>query len=59
MKFTNKELLIISDGLIALIQNNSQAIKLTTNKKAQKSIQKTIEELQALNSKTLNMIEFN
>ena len=59
MKFTNKELFILSDGLIALIQNNSQAIKLTTNKKAQKEIQKTIEELQALNSKTLNMIEFN
>ena len=59
MKFTNEELFIISDGLIALIQNNSQAIKLTTNKKAQKAIQKTIEELQALNSKTLNMIEFD
>lgn len=54
---TNDEIFILSDGLLALIRDCSDAIKLIPDKAAQKEIHKTIKKYQALNSKLMDEID--
>lgn len=57
MDFTNKELEIISDGLLALIQNAGEAKKLVFHSVTQNSIDGYIKILQELNSKICRIDE--
>lgn len=54
---SNEEIFMLSDGLLALIHNCSEAIKLVPDKKAQKVIHNTIRKYQELNSKLMEMID--
>ena len=51
MDFTRDELLLMSEGIIKLIQDASKAIELVSYDEAQKLIRVHIEDLQALNTK--------
>ena len=51
MEFTRDELLLMSEGIIKLIQDASKAIELVSYDEAQKLIRVHIEDLQALNTK--------
>jgi len=51
MEFTRDELLLMSEGIIKLIQDASKAIELVSYDEAQKKIRVHIEDLQALNTK--------
>ena len=51
MDFTRDELLLMSEGIIKLIQDASKAIELVSYDEAQKKIRVHIEDLQALNTK--------
>ena len=57
MKLSNEEIFMLSDGLLTLIHNCSEAIKLVQDKEAQKGIHNTIRKYQELNSKLLNEID--
>lgn len=57
MEFTRDELLLMSEGVIKLIQDASKAIELVSYDEAQKLIRVHIEELQALNSKLCQAAE--
>ncbi|WP_303872022.1 hypothetical protein [Acetobacterium wieringae] len=54
-KFSNKELEIISNGLISLIVNAANAKRLVTDTASQNSIDDYMKTLQALNSKVCKM----
>ena len=58
-KFTDKELEIISNGLISLIVNAAKAKGLVTDTASQNSIDDYMKTLQALNSKVCKMDEKN
>lgn len=51
MNFTERELYLLSDGLLALIENGGKARKLTTDENVHTAIDGYLKELQALNSK--------
>lgn len=51
MNFTERELCLLSDGLLALIENGNKARKLTTDENVHASIDGYLKEIQALNSK--------
>ena len=51
MDFTRDELLLMSEGIIKLIQDAGRAIELMSYDEAQRLIRLHIEDLQALNSK--------
>ena len=51
MKFTERELYLLSDGLLALIENGNKARKLTTDSNVHAAIDGYLKEVQALNSK--------
>lgn len=57
MKFTSKELSMISDGLIALIRDAGEAKKLVHREQTQLSIDEEIKRLVALNNKVCGMME--
>lgn len=54
---SNEEIFMLSDGLLALINNCSEAIRLVPEKKAQKAIQNSIRKYQELNSKLLEEVD--
>lgn len=54
---SNEEIFMLSDGLLALINNCSEAIRLVPEKKAQKAIQNSIRKYQELNSKLLEKVD--
>ncbi|EXG87796.1 hypothetical protein K413DRAFT_4696 [Clostridium sp. ASBs410] len=54
-KFSNKELEIISNGLISLIVNAAKAKELVTDTASQNSIDEYVESLQVLNLKVCGM----
>jgi hypothetical protein len=58
-KFTNKELEIISNGLLSLIVNAVKAKGLVTDTASQNSIDDYMKILQALNSKVLAKLSNN
>ena len=51
---SNEEIFILSEGLLALIHNCSEASKLVSNRKAQEEIYNAIYKYQELNSKLLD-----
>lgn len=51
MEFTERELTLLSDGLLTMITNAGEAKKLVCDTESQKSIDKYVSELQRLNSK--------
>lgn len=51
MEFTERELTLLSDGLLTLISNAGEAKKLVCDTASHKSIDAYIKELQALNNK--------
>lgn len=55
MRFTENELHMISDGLIALIRDAGEAKKLVHNEETLASIDKEIKQLGALNNKVCDM----
>ena len=57
MDFTRDELLLMSEGIIRLIQDASKAIELVSYDEAQKLIRVHIEGLQALNTKICKAAE--
>ena len=57
MKISDDEIFMLSDGLLSLISNCSEAIKLVKDKKVQKAIQNTIRKYQALNEKLMEEID--
>lgn len=57
MNFTDKELSMISDGLIALIRDAGEAKKLVHREQTQLSIDEEIKQLVALNSKVCGMMK--
>lgn len=57
MNFTDNELSMISDGLIALIRDAGEAKKLVRREQAQLSIDEEIKRLVALNSKVCGMMK--
>ena len=54
MKLSNEEIFILSEGLLALIHNCSEASKLVPDRKAQEEIYNAIYKYQELNSKLLS-----
>ena len=54
MKLSNEEIYILSEGLLALIHNCSEASKLVPDRKAQEEIYNAIYKYQELNSKLLD-----
>ena len=54
MKLSNEEIYILSEGLLTLIHNCSEACKLVPDRKAQEEIYNTIYKYQELNSKLLD-----
>lgn len=57
MNFTQEELSMISDGLIALIRDAGEAKKLVHRERTQLSIDEEIKRLVTLNSKVCGMME--
>ena len=57
MKLSSKEIYMLSDGLLALIKNASEAIKLTNNEHAQCAISGDIHKYQSLNSKLMSILK--
>lgn len=57
MNFTDNELRMISDGLIALIRDAGEAKKLVHREQTQLSIDEEIKRLVALNSKVCGMMK--
>ena len=57
MDFTRDELLLMSEGIIKLIQDASTALGLVSYDEAQKHIRVHIEDLQALNTKICKAAE--
>ena len=57
MKLSNEEIFMLSDGLLTLIHNCSEAIKLVPDKKVQKGIHNTIRKYQELNAKLMGKID--
>ena len=57
MEFTRDELLLMSEGIIKLIQDASKAIELVSYNEAQKYIRVHIEDLQALNTKICQAVK--
>lgn len=57
MEFTRDELLLMSEGIIKLIQDASKAIELVSYDEAQKLIRVHIEDLQTLNTKICKAAE--
>lgn len=55
MEFTERELTLLSDGLLTMISNAGEAKKLVCDAESQKSIDKYVSELQRLNSKLCGM----
>ena len=55
MEFTERELTLLSDGLLTMISNAGEAKKLVCDAELQKSIDKYVSELQKLNSKLCGM----
>ena len=51
---SNEEIFILSEGLLSLIHNCSEASKLVPDRKAQEEIYNAIYKYQELNSKLLN-----
>lgn len=51
MNFTERELTLLSDGVLTMIENAGQAKKLVCDTASHKSIDAYINELQALNNK--------
>ena len=51
---SNEEIFILSEGLLALIHNCSEACKLVPDRKAQEEIYNAIYKYQELNSKLLD-----
>lgn len=49
--FTERELTLLSDGLLTMIENAGQAKRLLCDSDSQKVIDKYVKELQALNNK--------
>ena len=56
MKLSSREIYMLSDGLLALINNASEAIKLTNNEHARRAISGDIHKYQILNSKLLSSV---
>ena len=54
MKLSNEEIFILSEGLLSLIHNCSEASKLVPDRKAQEEIYNAISKYQNLNSKLLD-----
>ena len=57
MKLSNEEIFMLSNGLLTLIHNCSEAIKLVPDKKTQKGIHNTIRKYQELNTKLMEKID--
>ena len=57
MRLSNREIYMLSDGLLALIKNASEAIKLTNNEHAQCAISGDILKYQRLNSKLMSVVD--
>lgn len=57
MKLLNEEVFMLSDGLLSLINNCSEAIKLVPDKKVQREIYNTIRKYQELNTKLMEEID--
>lgn len=53
MKLLNEEIFMLSDGLLSLINNCSEAIKLVPDEKVQRGIHNTIRKYQELNTKLM------
>lgn len=51
MNFTERELYLLSDGLLSLIENGNKARNLTTDENVHAAIDGYLKEVQALNSK--------
>ena len=58
MKISDDEIFMLSDGLLSLISNCSEAIKLVKDKKVQKAIQNTIRKYQSLKEKLMEEIDW-
>lgn len=57
MDFTDRELELLSEGIVRLIRDNCEAKKLVTAPAAVKVIDKSIAVLQYLNTKICNYME--
>lgn len=57
MEFTRDELLLMSEGIIKLIQDAGKAMELVSYDEAQKYIKLHIEDLQALNTKICQAVK--
>lgn len=57
MKLSNEEIFMLSDGLLTLIHNCSEAIKLVPDNKARKGIHNTIRKYQELNTKLMEEVD--
>ena len=57
MDFTRNELLLMSEGIIKLIQDAGKAMEFVSYDEAQKHIRVHIEDLQALNAKICKAAE--
>ena len=57
LQLTENDLEILSDGLLALIQNCNQAAKLVTDKTVQRHIEYYSANVQALNAKICSEME--
>lgn len=57
MKFTERELNTLSNGVLALIRDAGEAKKLVNSKEAHNAIEREINTLVSLNSKLCGMME--
>lgn len=54
MSFNDRELILLSDGILTMIENAGQAKRLVCDTKSQDAIDSYMKELQRLNSKLCN-----
>lgn len=57
MEFTERELTLLSDGLLTMISNAGEAKKLVNSREAHNAIETEIDTLVSLNSKLCGMME--
>lgn len=56
-KFTQEELIILSDGLLALMNNVYKAQKLIRNEKIREELDREVDKYQELNLKVLELCD--
>ena len=56
-QFTDDELYILSDGVLALIRNTNEAIKLVSDLKSIEILEDTLTKYRELNKKICDMLE--